>query len=36
VSGVVLGAEDEVLTLSTCINGGRDRFVVMGRLVAAQ
>jgi hypothetical protein len=30
---VVPDADDRVLTLSTCINSGRDRFVVVGRLV---
>ena len=31
-SGVRLTGSDRVLTLSTCANGGRDRFIVMGRL----
>jgi SrtB family sortase len=31
--GSVPEAGDRVLTLSTCINNGRDRFVVMGRLI---
>ncbi len=35
-TGVAPGAQDRVLTLSTCINGGCDRFVVMGRLVPAE
>jgi SrtB family sortase len=33
---VTLSPEDQVLTLSTCINRGRDRFLVMGRLVLAR
>ena len=35
-TGVTLSPEDQVLTLSTCINRGRDRFLVMGRLVPAE
>ncbi|MDL2252778.1 class B sortase [Ruminococcaceae bacterium OttesenSCG-928-I18] len=31
-----LSKADRVLTLSTCINNGRDRFVVMGRLVIVE
>ncbi|MDR2515398.1 MAG: class B sortase [Christensenellaceae bacterium] len=34
-AGVELSPEDTVLTLSTCTNRGRDRFLVMGRLVPA-
>ena len=34
-TGVAPGVEDRVLTLSTCTGGGRDRFVVMGRLTPA-
>ncbi|MDL2238107.1 class B sortase, partial [Christensenellaceae bacterium OttesenSCG-928-K19] len=33
---VTVGAGDQVLTLSTCIKNGRDRFIVMGRLVPAE
>lgn len=33
---VTLSPEDQLLTLSTCINRGRDRFLVMGRLVPAE
>jgi SrtB family sortase len=32
-SEVVVDADDRVLTLSTCTNGGKDRFVLHGRLV---
>ena len=32
--GVTLSPQDKVMTLSTCTNGGRDRFVVVGRLTA--
>lgn len=32
-TGVSPDVSDKVLTLSTCTRGGRDRFVVMGRLV---
>ncbi|MDL2324403.1 class B sortase [Ruminococcaceae bacterium OttesenSCG-928-A16] len=35
-SDVELSDTDRVLTLSTCINNGRDRFVVMGRLVIVE
>lgn len=35
-AGVAVEAGDRVLSLSTCINNGRDRFIVMGRLVPAQ
>ncbi len=34
-TGVTPTSEDKVLTLSTCIHSGRDRFVVMGRLERA-
>jgi hypothetical protein len=34
-AGVAPAPEDRVLTLSTCINRGRDRFIVMGRLAPA-
>lgn len=33
-TGVSVTSSDKVLTLSTCTNGGADRFIVMGRLVA--
>ena len=32
-TGVSVTSSDKVLTLSTCTNGGADRFIVMGRLV---
>jgi SrtB family sortase len=32
---VAVSKTDRVLTLSTCINNGRDRFIVMGKLVPA-
>lgn len=35
-TGVSVDATDQVLTLSTCINNGRDRFIVMGKLVPAE
>jgi hypothetical protein len=35
-TGVSPGTDDRVLTLSTCTSSGRDRFVVMGRLEAAE
>ena len=35
-TGVSLEPDDQVLTLSTCVNNGRDRFLVMGKLVPAQ
>ena len=35
-TNVVVDTHDKVLTLSTCINRGRDRFLVMGRLVTAE
>ncbi len=35
-TGVTPTSEDKVLTLSTCIHSGRDRFVVMGRLASAE
>jgi hypothetical protein len=31
-TGVELSKTDRALTLSTCINNGRDRFMVMGKL----
>ena len=33
-TGVSVTSSDKVLTLSTCTNGGADRFIVAGRLVA--
>ena len=33
-NGRFVTSSDKVLTLSTCTNGGADRFIVMGRLVA--
>jgi SrtB family sortase len=35
-SDVTLSKTDRVLTLSTCINSGRDRFIVMGKLVSVE
>jgi SrtB family sortase len=35
-SGVKPDAKDKVLTLSTCIGGGKNRLIVMGRLVPAE
>ena len=35
-TNVTPNVDDKVLTLSTCINSGRDRFVVMGRLVRSE
>jgi hypothetical protein len=32
-TGITPTAEDRVLTLSTCVHRGRDRFIVMGLLV---
>ncbi len=34
-TGIAPTSADRVLTLSTCVNRGRDRFVVMGRLMPA-
>lgn len=35
-TSVAPDAEDRVLTLSTCTGGGREKFVVMGRLVSVE
>ncbi len=35
-TGITPDADDKVLTLSTCVHRGSDRFVVMGRLVPAE
>ena len=35
-TNVSVNTSDQILTLSTCINNGRDRFLVMGKLVPAQ
>ena len=35
-TGISPAPEDRVLTLSTCTSRGRDRFIVMGRLVSAE
>jgi SrtB family sortase len=34
-TGAAPTAEDRVLTLSTCVHRGRDRFIVMGKLTPA-
>ena len=33
-SGITVNAGDRILTLSTCANSGKDRFLVMGKLTA--
>lgn len=34
VSNVAVDSDDRILTLSTCTNSGKDRFIVMGKLTA--